>query len=232
MYGGYGFGSRSYGSGGLPAEIPGPLATYETLPYDLAGIARVRFMLRSNTQTFESPLSGSVQTLELSGARWEAQIIIPPMERVLARQWIAFLSKLRGAQGRFYVGDPAGRTPRGSGSGFPWIDGPGQTGTKIKTKRWTANSTGVLKKGDYIMWDTPTGWREMHIVTEDVNGDANGKAIIDIAPSIRESPKDGAILHITEASCVMHLSNDEQIVWEIGKENIYEISFNAVEVFK
>lgn len=75
-----------------------------------------RFGLVSNTQSFRSPLSGSVQTIERPGARWQAQYQLPPMKRASAAAWQGFLAQLRGGAGRFYGYDPDAKSPRGSAS--------------------------------------------------------------------------------------------------------------------
>lgn len=68
--------------------------------------ARSQFGLRSNTQSFTSPLSGQTQTIERPGARWMASYSLPPMKRAQARHWQAFLLGLRGGAGHFYAFDP------------------------------------------------------------------------------------------------------------------------------
>ncbi len=89
-----------------------PILSLPTTP----ACAASRFGLVSNTQSFHSPLSGSVQTLERPGARWQAFYKLPPLKRAQAAQWQSFLTQLRGGAGRFYGFDPDARTPRGSAS--------------------------------------------------------------------------------------------------------------------
>ncbi len=48
------------------------------------GFRASRFGLIANTQTFRSPLDGTLQTLELTGARWQANYELPPMARAQA----------------------------------------------------------------------------------------------------------------------------------------------------
>jgi hypothetical protein len=73
-----------------------------------------RFGLMSNTQSFRSPLSGTVQTIERPGARWQAFYQLPPLNRAQAAPWQSFLTQLRGGAGRFYAYDPDARQARGS----------------------------------------------------------------------------------------------------------------------
>ncbi len=48
------------------------------------GFRASRFGLIANTQTFRSPLDNTVQTLELTGARWRVNYELPPMTRAQA----------------------------------------------------------------------------------------------------------------------------------------------------
>ncbi|MCQ4575424.1 MAG: hypothetical protein NOU37_09300 [Candidatus Brocadiales bacterium] len=213
----------------IPFEVWGPLTAYPSLPMP-AGIKAVRFILLTNTQNFGSPETGAVQTIEKPGARWMVTYQYPSMERADAAAVIAFLRNLRGSAGRFYGGDPSAATPLGAG-GSPWVDGEGQTGIKLNTKNWTPSTADVLKAGDFIAWDTPTRWRELHQVTADVSSDAAGKATIEITPQIREASVDSAVLILNAPTCVMMLLDDEQAAWDGGVPDLYDITFTALEVF-
>ena len=61
------------------------------------GFRSARFGLRSNTQSFTSPLNRAVQTLERQGALWFATFELPPMSRAQAAAWTAFLTGLLGS---------------------------------------------------------------------------------------------------------------------------------------
>lgn len=58
--------------------------------------------LQSLTARFVSPLSRSVQTQELPGARFRLSFSLPPMRAEQSLALRAFLAKLRGGSGRFY----------------------------------------------------------------------------------------------------------------------------------
>ena len=205
-----------------------------------------RFGLRSNTVTFVSPLSGATQTLELPGTKWLATYELPPMFRAEAEEWLAFLASLNGRAGRFYAGDPNGIVPRGVGGGTPVVAGANQRGRTLTVSGFSGSNP-VLLKGDYVAWDTPTGWRELHKLTADaptlgVGGydeggydiggyGGGGSTELAITPAIRESPADGATLILANASCVMMLAQDDSAMWDINEATNYGIKFNAEEVF-
>jgi len=202
-----------------------------TMP-SLSGFSSSRFSVQYNTQSHESPFTKTVQTLELSGARWVATYVLPPKLRADAAAWLVFLAQLRGRANRFYAGDPLGLTPRGSVPGTPLVNGASQTGSSLVTDGWTASQSNILLPGDYVAWITPTSWRELHVVTTAVNSDSSGNATISIAPPIRESPANNEALITTNPVCVMMLTDDEQAVWEERDNGQFIISFSCIEVFE
>lgn len=189
-------------------------------------------MCRGNTREHVSPLTKSVQVLEFTGARWLASFGLPPMPRATAEIWLAFLASLEGKVGRFYAGPPDALVPRGIGTGTPVVSGASQTGTSLATTGWTASQTGILLAGDYLAWNTPSGWRELHIVCADANSDGGGAATLTLAPPIRESPANGAGLIITSPSCVMALATDAEASWSVDATMLYGVRFNAEEQFQ
>jgi hypothetical protein len=192
--------------------------------------ARSRFRLLSNTQTFVSPLDRSVQTLELPGARWAAEFTLPPMKRAQVAAWLAFLVQCRGGAGRFYAGDPDGKTPRGVATGAPQVDGASQTGVNLATKGWSASVAGILKAGDYVAFDAGAG-RELHLLTADAASDGAGKATLALEPPIRTSPANNATLIVNAATCVMRLADDAQAAWDVDQLGVFGLAFSAVESF-
>lgn len=190
-----------------------------------------RFILEGHSQTFRSPLSNAIQTLELVGSRWRASYELPAMQRADAAAWIAFLARLNGRVGRFYSGDPSAETPRGVATGTPLVNGAGQTGLSVVTDGWTASVTGILKAGDYVAWGTPTSWRELHLVVVDANSNVSGQATLTITPPIRESPADNAPLILSAPTCVMMLASDEGAAWDVDEALFYGIRFSTEEAF-
>lgn len=201
-----------------------------TLP-SVTQFKSVSFGLIANTQEFRSPLSQSVQTLELVGQRWRADYELPIMARPDAAPWTAFLSRLKGRAGRFYSLDPAAMTPLGNAGGSPIIATASQTGQIVVTAGWTANVPNILKAGDYLSWNTPTGWRELHQAVVDVGTDASGVASLTMVPPIREIPSSGATITKSGPTCVMMLTADDTAVWRVEETVVYQIRFSAEEAF-
>ncbi|RMF59582.1 MAG: hypothetical protein D6746_08115 [Bacteroidetes bacterium] len=84
----------------------------------------------------------------------------------------------------------------GNYSGTPVTAVAGETGANLTTSGWTANVTGLLKKYDKITIDgvfgvnpltrSPTSRLAQFTVTDDVDSDASGNAVIPIYPSIND----------------------------------------------
>ena len=195
------------------------------LTFPTLGVREATFGLQSNTQLFESPLSGDVQRRENPGARWLATYTIKNCKRVEMAAVQAFLAQLRGAANTFYGYDPAATTPLGTGSGTPLVNGASQTGGSLITDGWSVSQV-VLKAGDYFSVND-----ELKLVTADVTSDGSGNATLSFAPNLRASPADNAPLTLNTPTCIMRLIDDGQTQWRVGVDGFYEISFSAMESF-
>ncbi len=190
------------------------------------GFRASRFGLIANTQTFRSPLDGTVQTLELTGARWQAKYDLPPMTRAQAAAWIAFLTDLLGSAGRFYGFDPDARAPRGSALGTPQVAGAGQSGKSLFVDGWSELEIGLLLPGDYF----EVGG-ELKLVTAQADSDSAGETLVAFTPPLRASPADNAAVTVVNPKATMMLADDTQAIWDADRTSIYGISFAAVETF-
>ena len=182
--------------------------------------------LVSNTQAHRSPLNGTVQTLELPGSRWAATLRFDNLNQADTRTMVAFLAKLRGRAGRFYLYDHSLAAPRGIATGTPLVKGASQTGASLITDGWTISQTGILKAGDYIGVNG-----ELKIVTADVNSDGIGDATLSIEPPLRSSPADNAAITVTRPTCTMMLADDDQTKWSTQPGFWSGMVISCVEVF-
>lgn len=188
------------------------------------GFIKQSWGMSSNTQVFQSPLTKSVQTINLTGSRWNSNFSLPPMKVDAAAAWFAFLSELNGRSGRFFA-SPPNKLPRGGVGGTPLVKGGSQTGTTLETDGWP-NSITILKKGDFL--ELANG--ELKMATADINSDGSGNASITITPSLRNSPDDDSAIITTDPKVTMMLPSD-QVDWDYDKLRLYGISFSAVEVW-
>ena len=186
-----------------------------------------RFGLETNTQTWESPHTKATQRVLLGGARWVATYTLPKMFRDQFASWQSILLQLEGGVNTFYGYDPDAITPRGNIVGStPLVNGGSQTGSTLITDGW-ANSTLVLKAGDYFTVNT-----ELKMVTADATTNGSGQVTISFKPALRSSPADNAALTVTSATCTMVLTDDNQAMWSTNHRSVYQdFTFSAMEVF-
>ena len=206
--------------------------TILTWPSDVAPERSAEFWLRTNTQQHVSPLNRDTQTLELVGAMWMSEIVLPPLDESEWRSLSAFIAQLAGPAGRFYYGPPyPARTARGLATGTPLVAGGSQTGRSLATDGWTPSIT-VLRKGDYIAFDTASGGRELKILTADATADGSGAATLAFAPPIRSSPLDNAAIIVSAPTCVVRLAVDDQGRMTYEEARHAGCSLSIVEAFR
>lgn len=174
-----------------------------------------------------SPFSAAQQVYKYTGQFWEADISLPAMKREDAEYWVTFLMKLNGAYGTFLLGDPNAATARGVATGTPLVNGASQTGYTLITDGWTADTTGILKAGDYIQLGTGSDSR-LHKVLDDVNSDASGNATFDIWPNLRTSPSDNQAITVSNCKGVFRLSAN-MMEMNINEAALYGVTFGAKE---
>lgn len=196
----------------------------------VSGIQSIQIIARNTIAVTTSPYTYKQQILKHSGARWEADITLAPMQRADADEWNAFLTSLNGQYGTFLLGDPLAATPRGSAGvtpGTPLVNGAAQTGNILAIDGCPNSVTGYLKAGDYIQLGSASSTR-LYRVLADVNTNSSGEASIDIWPDLRESPSDNAAVTVTNTKGLFRLSSNES-AFTINNSSIYGISFGAVE---
>ena len=186
----------------------------------------VRFGLQTNTQSFISPLSGTVQTLELTGARWAGDFILPPLSRPQAAEFLAFLQELGGMAGRFKGYDPSATLPRGNMTGSTLlVNGASQTGKSLICDG-AAVSTTVLLKGDFIEVNN-----ELKMIIADATSDGSGNVTLNFAPALRAAPPDDASITTTNPTCTMMLVDDQQGFYDVNEVQHYGVRFSGIEAF-
>lgn len=182
------------------------------------------FGLRFNTMVHTSPLTGYVQTVGLTGARWTAQITYTGQTPANAATIEAFIVSLKGQQNRLALYNLARPTVNGTGNGTPLVNGASQVGEGIITDGWAASET-VLKAGDMIGIGG-----ELKMVTADVTTNGSGEATISFEPAIRTSPADNSAIDITAPTTLFILTENE--IRSRRSQALYEpLTIDLVEVF-
>lgn len=194
-----------------------------TLP-TITGIANIEFRAVNAVAYSQSPFTFGGQSHAYSGEMWEADITLPPMKRAAAEQWLSFLISLRGQHGTFYLGDPDGKTPRGTVSTNTDVNAAtGSAGDRTISLTITSGET--LLAGDYIQIGT-TSNRTLHKVLQDVTGTGAAQDV-EIWPALRAN-KSSAGVNILNTTGKFRLASNEQS-WTANHVSTYGITFGAFE---
>lgn len=186
-----------------------------TLPTH-TGIAQIELRATNAVAYSASPFTFVGQAFAYSGQMWQADVTLPPMKRVDAERWIAWIVSLRGQFGSFLMGDPSGPTPRGTATSATITGSAGSNSV-------TVTMTGTLLAGDYIQLGSGST-STLHKVLQD----RSGSGTLEIWPALRVSRTSSAAT-LTNARGRFRLSSNEQ-AWSVNEASVYGISFGAMEV--
>jgi hypothetical protein len=160
------------------------------------------FSLVPSTQSFSSPLSGAVQTVEMPGARWAISFVMENLAEADSALLQAFFVKLRGRAGRFYLHNFARPTPRGTLTGTPLVMGAAQTGNTLIIDGCAVGAT--LLAGDFFGVNG-----ELKMVVADAAANGSGQMTLTLEPPLRSSPADNAAITLVQPTATFMLANDE-----------------------
>lgn len=158
--------------------------------------------LAANTQSFQSPLSGSVQTVEMPGARWKASFMLENLTEADSALLQATLVQLRGRSGRIALHNFARAQPRGTLTGTPLVMGASQTGNALIIDDCAVGAT--LKAGDFIGVNS-----ELKMVVADATANGSGQMTLTIEPPLRSSPADNAPITLIKPTAIFMFAGDE-----------------------
>jgi len=193
------------------------------------GIANITLMAENAVAISQSPFTFQQQIVVHPGQRWSASISLPPMRRVDAENWVAFLLSLKGQAGTFLLGDPNCFNAQGSARttpGTPLVSGASQTGDTLTIDGLPTSVTGYLLPGDYIQLGSGTTTQLYKVLTQvDTSG---GAATLDIWPDLRSSPANNAAVVVANTKGRFRLK-DNITQWNINEISSYGITFDCVE---
>ena len=170
-----------------------------------------------------NPFTGKQQIQSWSAGWWECVVTMPPMTRIQAGAWIAFLAQCAGQNAVFYFGDGLGTAPQGSAAGNPVTDGSFQQPYKLTTSGWTANQFACLSPGDWIQ----VGYR-LYQCMDQAASDGSGNSSFAIWPQIREVPPNGTAIITQNAQGLFRMKNNVQ-KYSVSYLRTYGLSFEIRE---
>ena len=182
------------------------------LSFPNVGIKDMSMRLRRVVAVAESPFTLDTQVVTHQGARWEAEISLPPLTHTEARSVEAFIVGLKGREGTFTFGNPlhtSSATTTTSGS----------TAVRAESLTTTSGSSAVsagtyFQLGDYL-----------YMVTSDKSA---GAGTLNFQPPLRATIASGQVCDFTLPKSLWRMTSND-IGWSINEASIYGFSFAIVE---
>lgn len=159
--------------------------------------------LLSNTATYQSPITGAIQTVDRGGERWAITLRINNLTGDDRATMRAFVTKLNGQQHRFTVHDHS-HTQRGNFGGTPLVNGGSQTGNSIDIDGASTGVTNWIRAGDYFSING-----ELKMAIADADSDVSGNVTISFVPRIRSSPANDSAVDVTDPTGTFILSSSD-----------------------
>lgn len=182
----------------------------------------VVFEYRSNTESFRSPLTQAVQTLDRGGEHLFVTLTYNSLQTADRALLIGFLAKINGMQHRVTL-PFFGIDNQGAFGGTPLVAGAAQTGNTLNIDGCSTGVTGWIKAGDFFSVNG-----ELKIATADVNSDGGGLATLSFSPRLRSSPDNNAAIETTAPSGLFMLASRAQS-WNYRPGDFSDFTLSFVE---
>lgn len=189
----------------------------------------LQFGLRSYTQSMESPLTGSVQTVEIPfAARWMMSFTLGNLDETTdAPLMQAFLVKLRGRANRAALYNFARPIPQGTIalSGVTTSGSTAQGATSVSLAGCGAAAT--VKAGDFF---AVGGELKMAVANATANG--SGVASVTFEPPVRAVAgwSNGASVTLNKPTALF-IQNGDEANWSTQPYRRTDVPLDVIEVF-
>ena len=182
------------------------------LAFPNVGIQNMSMRLRRVVAVAESPFTLDTQVYTHQGARWEAEISLPPLSHAEARSVEGFIVGLIGREGTFTFGNPLHTsTATATLSAQATI----RSETLTTTLGGSAVSAGTyFQLGSYL-----------YIVTADKS---SGAGTLSFQPPLRETIASGQACDFTLPKSLWRMASND-VGWSINEASIYGFSFACEE---
>lgn len=199
---------------------------YPTLTRDAP--SEYSFGQRSNALVHTSPLSGSVQTVELPGARWLLSVQYANLIDPDAGLMEAFLAKLRGQANRFSAYDLRRPEPKGT-----------LRGTLVTSGTTAAGATSVIVTGGSAGQTVLAGDKfaiggELKMAVAPATANGAGQVTLAVEPPFRGTHSAGATVAWSRPTALFMLTTPDWRVQAVaggGPRRPGHFAFDAIEVF-
>ena len=178
-----------------------------------------------------SPFTFQGQVQNYAGQIRFASVSISDVLRDSGEEWVGFLDALQGSRGTFLMGDPSGKTPRGTARTnvlSRTAQPAGQSTLLIKGGPTDNNRSRFFEAGDWIQIGSGLNSR-LYKVTRLCNLYASGEGNVEIWPALRKPTAVDDPVIVTNTVGLFRLSNG---TYSYLQDNTcrYSVDFDCEEV--
>lgn len=182
------------------------------LSFPSVGIQNMSMRLRRVVAVVESPFTLDTQVYTHQGARWEAEISLPPLTHAEARSVEGFIVGLKGREGTFTFGNPLHTSTATATL---------SASAAIRAETLTTTLGGsAVTAGTYFQLGT-----YLYLVTSDK---ASGAGTLNFQPPLREAIASGQACDFTLPKSLWRMTAND-VGWSISESSIYGFSFACEE---
>lgn len=181
------------------------------LDFPSVGVQNMTMRLRRVVAVSESPYTLDTQTYTHQGARWEAEITLPPLTHSEAREIEGFIAGLKGMEGTFRFGNPIHTSS---------LSGYSVSSAAIRAEQFNTGTSGVIPVGTHFQL-----LNRLYITT---STKADGSAVLKFQPPLRDAISSSTALTFNLPKTSWRLASND-IGWSINQASLYGFSFACVE---
>lgn len=182
------------------------------LSFPNVGIQSMSMRLRRVVAVAESPFTLDTQVYTHQGARWEAEISLPPLTHAEAKSIEGFIVGLKGREGTFTFGNPLDTSTLSDNT---------VSSAAIRAESFTLGSgTAAVSAGTYFELNS-----FLYLVTSDK---AAGATTLNFQPPLRSAVTSSLVVKYNLPTTTWRMSAND-VGWSINEASIYGFSFSCVE---
>tara|TARA_R110000851_G_scaffold6616_5_gene26568 strand:+ start:1499 stop:2059 length:561 start_codon:yes stop_codon:yes gene_type:complete len=182
------------------------------LSFPNVGVQNMSMRLKRVVAVAESPFTLDTQVYTHQGARWEAEVTLPPLTYAESRSIEAFIVGLKGREGTFTFGNPLHTSTA-------LAETSGSTAIRSETLTTSASSTAVTA-GTYFQLGS-----YLYLVTADKS---SGAGTLSFQPPLRELVATGTSLDFTLPKSLWRMASND-VAWSTNETSLQGFSFAMVE---
>jgi hypothetical protein len=185
------------------------------LAFPSVGITNFSLRLIRAVAISQSPFTFDQQVHDFGGARWEAEVTLPPLTYAEAKAVEAFILSLKGQYGTFTLGHPLHNTVV-DGDPIQVATGGSKGDTLIQLKG------GAAAAGSYFSLDG-----QLYVILEDKS---TGTSVIQTDPPLRGSVSVDDTLDFTLPTGKWRMASND-VGWSTDASGLNSFSFACVEAY-